>query len=376
MSQKQSVLLLSGYNIRAVIAFCRWATAHNVNFHIIARDEHDPIFLTDYKKNVLLVRDSLALQPGTLLTWVETLNEKHRYDRVLLLPVSEYFNRFLLQHREEIEGNRCVIPLVEETLYKTISDKERFARLCASYGLDIPFEFDDIPAQFPFVAKPRHYFSVTGRQLIPYLIYDEVGLDHFLEKEEASEFFYQEFVKGRSIYLLAYLAKDGSELLFSQENLMQQAGGKSIILARHSDFHTTKLAQRYIDMLRAVGFSGLIMIELRYDEPNNRYVMIEANPRLWGPMQFVVDNDVDLFGRMLIDYGFIFSDPDKKPLPTSHYFWSGGISGDAQPIAFFNYSASQFFEEYPMLRSQDIFFRNDTLNLFLSEAGMRNNDET
>jgi hypothetical protein len=104
MSQKQSVLLLSGYNIRAVIAFCRWATAHNVNFHIIARDEFDPIFLTDYKKNILLVRDSLALQPGTLLAWVDALNGKHRYDRVLLLPVSEYFNRFLLQHREEIEG--------------------------------------------------------------------------------------------------------------------------------------------------------------------------------------------------------------------------------------------------------------------------------
>ena len=376
MAQRQSLLLLSGYNIRAVIAFCRWATAHNIDFHIIARDAHDPIFLTDYQKNVLLVRDSLALQPGTLLAWVEALNEKYHYDSVLLLPATEYFNRFLLQHREVIERNRCVIPLVEEALYKTISDKVCFARLCASYGLDIPSEFDDIPAQFPFVAKPRHYFSATGRQLIPYLIYDEIGLNHFFEREEALEFFYQEFVKGRSIYLLVYLAKDGSEILFSQENLMQQGGGKSIILARHSDFHTTKPARHYIDMLRAVGFSGLIMIELRYDEPNNRYVMIEANPRLWGPMQFVVDNTVDLFGRMLVDYDFTFSVSDKKPHPASHYFWSGGISGDAQPIAFFNYSASQFLKDYPMLRSQDIFFRNDTLNLFLSEAGKRNNDET
>jgi len=40
----QAVIVISGYNIRAVIAFCRWATAHDVNYHVVARSKEDPVF--------------------------------------------------------------------------------------------------------------------------------------------------------------------------------------------------------------------------------------------------------------------------------------------------------------------------------------------
>jgi predicted ATP-grasp superfamily ATP-dependent carboligase len=369
MSSKQTVLVLSGYNIRAVIAFCRWATAHEVDFYIVARDEQDPIFLTEYKEKVFIVRESLELRPDILRSWIEILIKQHHYQRVLILPVSEYFNRFLLRNRSAIEMNDCVIPLVDETIYKTISDKIHFARLCDSYGLMIPREFEGLPPRLPFVAKPRTYFSIKGHQLIPYLIRDESDLQQFLANEETADFFFQEFVQGQSFYLLAYISESGHDRFFSQENLMQQSGGKSIILARQSDFHRSHTAHRYVEMLHNVGFSGLIMVEVRRDSVG-RDVMIEANPRLWGPMQFIVDNDIDLFGRMLEAYGFEIFEPNGEQRFASHYFWSGGITEAAQPVAFFNYSAEQFVADFPFLRVQDIFFRADTLNLFLHEAGM------
>ncbi len=370
MHKNQAVLVLSGYNIRAVIAFCRWADAHGINFHLVARNDADPIFLTRYRNRVILTRENPDLKPVLLRSWIEAAIRQFGYRRVLVLPVSEYFNRALLAYRDEIEGEDCVIPLVERELYERISDKEKFARLCASYGLDIPDEYETMPERPPFVAKPRGYFSRTGRQLAPQLIRNQTDLARFRQEQDARDFFFQEFVNGRNLYLLAYISKTGNDLMFSQENLMQQSGGKSIILARKSEFHTTAVALRYIDMLHDINFSGLIMIEVRQEMDTGRYKMIEANPRLWGPMQFIVDNDIDLFGQMLAEHGFEVPASSIQPRHTDFYFWSGGISKAAQPVAFFNYSADQFVADLPDLRSQDIFFRHDTLNLFLKEAAL------
>lgn len=370
MTQSGAVMVVSGYNIRAVIAFCRWATRHCINYHIVAKSQNDQILLTTYADRVVIVRKSASLCCEEFCSWVAALREEYGYRRVLILPSTEYLNRFLLDHRDTIETQGCVIPLVDGPLYKTLSNKESFVKLCESYGLDTPEEFTCIPGRLPFVAKPRSYAAANGRQLAPHLIHNEGDLEEFCNTEDTTDYFFQQFVYGRSLYLLAYIGRDRGDILFSQENLMQQARGKSVILARASEFHRTPVAQRYVSMLHHLGFFGLVMIEVRLDEAEGRYFMIEANPRLWGPLQFSVDNDVDLFGAMLRDYGFAVPTRPRARLNSSHYFWSGGIARDSQPVSYHNYSADQFVKEFPTLRCQDIFLRPDTLNLFLEGCGV------
>ena len=371
--KNQAVMVISGYNVRSVVAFCRWATAHDVNFHIIAQSKEDPIFLTDYGKRVVFTRVSPSLISEDFRSWVEDLCRQYGYGRVIVLPSTEYLNRFLLKHRDSIEAKDCILPLVDESLYGTISDKHSFTKLCQSYGLDIPEEFNCLPEQFPFVAKPRTYFSANGKQLVPQLINNQHDLESF-RGENKDEYFLQQFVRGKSLYLLAYLGRNET-ILFSQENLMQQARGGSIILAKKSNFHHEKVAGNYVAMLRDQKYFGLIMVEVRLDIANGRYYMIEANPRLWGPMQFSVDNNVDLFGAMFRDYGFDISKTTSSSFTTTHYFWSGGITQQSQPIAYHSYSADEFLKELPNIRTQDIFFRSDTLKLFLEESEMRERHE-
>ncbi len=373
----QAVLVISGNNIRAVVAFCRWATAHDVKFHIIAKSKEDSIFLTDYKDRVGFTRDSPQLRHEHFRTWVDSLCTEYGYQRIILLPSTEYLNRFLLENRNSIESGNCLIPLVEERLYRKISDKHSFAKLCQSYGLDIPAEFNYIPEHLPFVAKPRSYFSPKGNQLIPYLINNSQDLENFCRNEEANDYFFQQFIYGRSLYLLAYIGKSGldNNVFFSQENLMQQARGGSIILAKHSKFHHDEIAKHYVTMLRDQNFFGLIMVEVRLDESNGRYYMIEANPRLWGPLQFCVDNNVDLFGAMLRDYGFEISKRLSSCDPVTHYFWSGGLTQQSQPIAYHSYTSVEFIKDSQRLKVQDIFSRKDTLSLFLKESEIKDAHE-
>ncbi len=373
MVEKQAVIVLSGYNIRAVIAFCRWATTHHVNYHIIATEKSDPIFSTIYKEKVEFIRDSKDLRVEDFLSWIDKISKRYGYHQILVLPSTEYLNRFLLENRGIIEAVGCSLPLVGKHLYETISDKEKFARLCDSYGLDIPREFNGIPEKLPFVAKPRTYSSGIQKQLHPHLIMTKHDLDQFLKGEKARNYFFQEYIHGRSLYLLACIQHDGGAVLFSQENLMQQFGGKSIILAKTSSFHRSNIAKVYIDMWREIKFFGFIMVEVRLEMSLEKYFMIEANPRLWGPLQFTVDNNIDLFGTLLRDYGFDVPVYGVPKVQSEHYFWSGGITSEAQPITFHNYSGEQFIREFPALRRNDIFLRGDTIGLFLNEAGLVEN---
>ncbi len=370
MIRKQAILVISGYNIRAVIAFCRWATAHRIDFHIIARDYADPIFLTSYKNQVAFVRSSPEFNPESLHSWVKTLCDRYKYHRVLILPSTEYLNRFLLNYRSSIECEYCLVPLTEASLYNLISDKYSFAKLCESYGLNVPDEFNGVPMELPFVAKPRKYFSSAGKQLVPQLVCDMDDLERFRREKRAEDYFFQRFISGRSLYLLAYIQANREDVLYSQENLVQQARGGSIILARHSDFHLTESARRYVSMLHDIKFSGLIMVEVRLEESTDRYFMIEANPRLWGPLQFPIDNGVDVFGALLYEYGFEIDTPSLTPSGTDFYFWSGGITQEFEPMSYHNYSSNEFMKDFPILRTQDIFFRQDTFNLYLHELGM------
>lgn len=370
MKAKQAVLVISGYNIRAVIAFCRWASAHGIDFHVIARNEADPVFRTKYKDRVAFIRTTPELCSEAFGEWARHLSQRHSYRRLLVLPSTEYLNRFLLGHRRTLEGEGYLIPLTDASLYATLSDKHSFARLCASYRLDIPGEFADLPAKVPFVAKPRRYLSGSGRQLIPQLVGTPHDLDRFRREGNPEDYFFQEHVPGRSLYLLAYLQKDGKDVLFAQENLMQQAHGGSIILAKRSDFHLTPTARSYVDMLHDLKFTGLIMIEVRRDESGGRHCMIEANPRLWGPIQFPIDNGVDLFEAMLADQGFAPAPAAVPPPLSEYYFWSGGIRPEFQPVTYHNYSCDQFVSNLPALWRNDLFFRQDTLELHTHELGM------
>ena len=147
---------------------------------------------------------------------------------------------------------------------------------------------------------------------------------------------------------------------------MQQAGGGSVILARAHDFHLEPEAQPYLDMLIAAGFHGLVMVEVRRCRRTGRAVMIEANPRMWGPPQFMLDQQADPFTPLLADHGVEVSPPKLGPA-YPYYFWSGGLSRTLPPCCFHNFSADRFVADYSRIAGSDLFARDDTRRLHQHE---------
>lgn len=322
-----SFLVFSGGNDRAIFGFLRALRLCGQRAHIVARTPDDRVLRSDFRKDVLWVRPTHALTLEIFADCIQHVRAKAGNQPLALLPSTEYFNTFILRHRPAIEGMGCKIPLIDVDLYAQLSEKRSAADFFSRAGVQIPIELFYPNITPPVVAKPIRNVSSSGQSLYPHLLGTQAQLDAFLSDHDTDDFFFQEYVQGDSHYLLFHLSeKRESDVIWSQHNLLQQPGGKSMLLAEGSDFHQSETATRILDALREVRYSGLGMVEVIRHQ--NRDVFIEMNPRIWGPVQLCVDQGQPLLqafiGEILYDDPLRFADklPQRR---RTHYFWLGGL---------------------------------------------------
>jgi len=371
--KNKAVVIFSGYNQRAVIAFLRVLKKNKIPFGIIAKSKEDTIFLSEYKYNVLYIRKHSKLVLDDLLIALREVKNKLKANEIIIAPSTEALNRFILKHKKKFNEINCTIPLVDEYLYNKISDKLTFSELCKDNGIKIPEEIDiNKNTLFPFVAKPKFYFSKkTNTTLAPVIIENEKEKEEFILNYDLNDFYYQKYIGGESKYLLYYFHRDGSIFKFSQKNLIQQPNGKSMVAAISSNFHLSDESKKYETLFKKIKFFGFVMVEVKGDEN----YMIEANPRFWGPSQLFVDSKVNLFEAFLHDYGLIYKKPafDFNNYIYTPYFWYGGIFITLQnkgKFKYHNYNADKFIRDFPIFIKNDIYRREDTYNIFKKELGL------
>ncbi len=358
------LLLFSGYNPRAVLAFLRTISTYDtISVSIIARDENDEILDTPYRKYVDYVRKKIPLDEESISYIYKILKERYSFDRLIIVPSTEYINRFCLDNRQWLENIGIYIPLVEKNIYEMISDKKTFGKVCQKRGLQVPEEFN-FPKVFTkkFVAKPKKYRGDNGEIYTPVIILNVTDYEEFCKKYSIDDFFYQEYVEGISLYLLYYFSKDGEVWSLSQENLMQQPNGKSILWASSSLFHQEEISNQYIELLKGLHFYGLIMIELRKN--NDKYYMIEANPRLWGPSQLFVDANYNLFKPFLRDLGYEYVNIDDKIPISREYFWYDGYIKSENKEVYYSGADKRILKRLVELKNIDVYNRKDTAELW------------
>lgn len=373
MSNKKQILIFSGSNYRAVISFCRLLRSLNIRFAIIARTKDDLIFKTSYRSAVLATRSTHKLDYTDISRCIEEVKSVTQAEKLVICPTSEFLNLFILQNHSFFQSHNCEIPLVDLDIYRQVSNKASFSELCRNYGLRTPRRFSkNHEISPPCVAKPITNVNSANRSLYPYLIHNSKDLRYFQQTENTSDFYYEEYITGGSYYLLYYLSEHGKTHKFSQRNLLQQANGKSMLIAESADIHHEPIADRFVSMLREIGFYGLAMVELKLS--NKEYVTIELNPRFWGPSQLFIDAGSDIFHGFIQDQiGYSASEaetPPERPAGQVKYLWFNGIMFDLlsgkRPRWYIEPETSKpaFILSYFF---HDIYFHRDTFWLFFYE---------
>jgi predicted ATP-grasp superfamily ATP-dependent carboligase len=362
---KKCFIIFSGYNQRAVFAFIRTLAAEKADFAVIAASKEDPIFDSAYADRVQDVRRSRELTTDNVLRSIRKIKNKMKAEACIIAPSTEALNRFLISNRVILEKNGCEVPLAGKKIYETISDKYIFSGVCGENGITVPGEYRTLEeAKLPFAAKPKKYFSDTGGVYDPVLVFTAAQKDDFLRKHDPGHFYYQEYIEGKSIYLLYYFSKSGKIYKYSQENLAQQPCGKSIVAAVSSAWHRNPESRKYERLFRKLGFYGLVMVEVR--KRGNKFFMIEANPRFWGPSQLFVDAGANFFKTFLEDQGVIKSTDGFHGKAGIKYFWLGGMSG--KKCVFYGERGRKVPKNMRDWTARDVYNREDTALIFKKET--------
>lgn len=328
MNASKSFVIFSGGNDRAVLAFLRALSICGHRAYIIARTRADRVLRTRFARDVVFVRDTPDLSIDIFLHCIERVRLATHDESLVILPSSEYLNNFLLQHKSQIEQTGCSIPLVDAPTYNLLTEKRSSTTFFAAGGLEVPKEFDCLDERkLPLVAKPLRNLDAKGMSLYPILLHTKEDLQAFAAGNVAEDFFFQEYVQGESRYLFVYISHDSLQVLtWSQRNLLQQPCGKSMLFAAPDNLHEEPVAQRIIERLHAVKFTGLGMIELIQD--GSRTIFIEMNPRVWGPLQFCLDQQQPLLQAFIGEC--LCGDPNAYTSKLGdrqrpYYFWLGGL---------------------------------------------------
>lgn len=362
------VVVFSGYNQRAVLAFLRTLRKNSLEYVIIASGIDDSIFLTDYSKNVIYTRKNKNVDAEEILFALQNIIRTNK--QIFMAPVTEYLNRWMLDNRKMLEKKGCIIPLVNKKVYETISDKKPFYDLCKKCDIAVPKNVNPEDYNYNVVAKPKNYVSGDGNIYSPTFLSGESEYREFCAIHKVDDFNFQEFLTGgESIYLLFYFSRKGAVYVYSQKNLAQQQGGKSILAAISAEYHKEeKLISKYRNMFRKIAFSGLVMVEIRRYKGTD--YMIEANPRFWGPSQLFCDAGYNLFEAMLYDYGILCKKPTLRDDKRTMYLWSDGTDSnliDIKTIKWHENGKEFYTENIDKFKTSDIYNRKDSEKIYKTE---------
>jgi len=369
LEKKPLVVIFTGANERAIGAFCRSLQREHIDFVLITRNAKDLLYHTRLRRHLFAQRTLDSLDENEfkrLLLDVKT----HYPERALTVaPSAESINRLLLgmqewMHHEGIQGIN-----VSSQIYELFSDKEKLLAAAVKAGLEIPPLIEHLSeSQLPFVLKPKVESIAKGQRIYPLLVRNAAEYVEHVASYDATRYLIQRYIDGQSFYYL-YFRNDVGVLALYQRNIAQQAAGKSIVAAELVSCPNSATDQRLRALLEQYEYRGFIMFEVM--ESAGQHFLIEANPRMWGPMQLALENGFRASWLVQAQHDSPQMAETRRFLRfwrREKYLWLGGFAGQTRTqMRFFSGARLWLLQACCWLPRYDIWFATDSLRLFFFE---------
>jgi hypothetical protein len=302
-SVSQNVFVVfSGHNERAVITLCRFFSASNLSFAIVCADQSDLVLHSEWHNQVVLSRIDRALDASLFDIVFQAVREVHGASaHPIYCPTSEFMNYFILHERNALQQIGWKIILPTGDVYAELTSKSSSPKVVEKLiGLVAPPELSMNNLQAPCVLKPRINVD-DGKVHYPILCATDEELEKVLEDCDSQRWFAQRWIDGQSYYLCAYITSSGRYAHFWQQNLLQQPGGKSIVLARTVPNPGLPTEPLFLGLIEKK-YHGPFMMEVIQGKTGDFYY-IEINPRFWGPLQLALDACPEILRLFAYDVG-------------------------------------------------------------------------
>ena len=235
--------------------------------------------------------------------------EKNKDYEILLIATSDLYVKLVAEEKSLLE-KYYVFNYPDIELVNNLLVKEKFYDIYKDMGLDMPKTYiypcnknEDINKikkcfnEYPIIIKPSdgvEYHSLDDTTLAKvYKIHSEEELEKIIKKIENAGYnknlIIQEFIPGDDSALfdsVFYVGKDKKAKLatFAQIGLQEHTPtgiGNCTVLVNGYDEHGYKeeIVYKLKEFIEKIGYQGFAEFDIKYDVRDNKYKVLEINPR-------------------------------------------------------------------------------------------------
>lgn len=215
-----------------------------------------------------VIRGLSFTDPGVVDDIARVVKE---HDVKIILPFVNAAIEIASLCKERISG--VFVPVSDFNTTSRMFDKVEAARLFKEAGFPIPRTYSVIDNEMPAIAKPRKGGSSRGIK-----VFHEV--DDLMHLENLDQYLVQEYIANNKEYTVdCYVSHEGEILVTVPRERLEVMGGEVTRTVTCRDSHLIEMSRSVITRF---GLIGPVTLQFLHDLDNDRYLLMEVNPRLGG----------------------------------------------------------------------------------------------
>lgn len=186
--------------------------------------------------------------------------------------------------------NLCV-PVSSQEIVKILFDKVQSAKKFEEEGLPIPKTYTPETVEYPAILKPRTGSASKG-------IIVAANKEEFDNIENLGNYLIQEYIADREEYTIdCYIGVADKEIKCIVPRIRLATAGGEVI--RTQTCRIPRLIALSEKTLKALNLLGAVTLQFIYDKNNQRFLLMEINPRLGGGVICSIKAGADI-AKMII----------------------------------------------------------------------------
>jgi predicted ATP-grasp superfamily ATP-dependent carboligase len=289
-------VLLTDTHYRTSYYVCKSLAKRNID--VIGLSSQDSIYNRSSYYTDVLPLPSLELYPQDWLDRVEQIAN----DTDILIPISLPAIKLVTLNKAQF-AKKILAPPIPPSQLEFALDKIETLKYVSDIGIPIPLTFFprsfhetmDVldQTEFPVVLKLNHEEPILAieRYGIAKNL-DELKEIYRVLSTRQTPLIMQQYIKGDGVGI-SILANNGSILaIYSHRRLRETfvTGGPSTYA---SYFDSSILRDYAVRFAQKSKWSGLAMLEFKYDRESESFCFMEINPRFWGTLELAIKSGID-----------------------------------------------------------------------------------